>query len=373
MSSANFLDPHACADRRYDLIARRLSHVIRGESIQQLLEQGKTPKGYWATAPTGIPHIAYFVPLMKLAEFAKAGVDTTVLFCDLYAFLVNHDTPFEIVAQRTRVYRFLIRAVLSSLGVPEAQVNFANGSDYECRPSVVMDTFRLAAIATQDESRDTASEYAKSNRLGLLWCPLLPGLAEEYLDADFQFGGEDQEGLFEFNARFLPCLGYRRRAHLMSPMVAGLQGPKMSSSVQDSKIELLDPPEIVRAKVAVASCPYRQVENNGLLSVLRHIIFPAWAIKAKNSKERSDAIFSAGEPLQSYDSYAALEADFVTGTISSQALREAVTSAIIDLLKPIRDAFSHNPEWKNAQQAAYQQRENWDLRQEAAVSEELDG
>ena len=32
-------------------------------------------KVYWGTATTGKPHIAYFVPMMKVGDFLKAGCE----------------------------------------------------------------------------------------------------------------------------------------------------------------------------------------------------------------------------------------------------------------------------------------------------------
>ena len=34
-------------------------------------------KIYWGTATTGKPHIAYFVPMSKLADFLKAGCEVS--------------------------------------------------------------------------------------------------------------------------------------------------------------------------------------------------------------------------------------------------------------------------------------------------------
>jgi tyrosyl-tRNA synthetase len=46
-------------------------------------------KVYWGTATTGAPHIAYFVPMSKIADFLRAGAEVTILFADLHAFLDN--------------------------------------------------------------------------------------------------------------------------------------------------------------------------------------------------------------------------------------------------------------------------------------------
>ena len=37
-------------------------------------------KLYWGTATTGKPHIAYFVPMTKIADFLKAGCEVGFSF-----------------------------------------------------------------------------------------------------------------------------------------------------------------------------------------------------------------------------------------------------------------------------------------------------
>lgn len=129
--------------------------------------------------------------------------------------------------------------------------------------------------------------------------------------------------------QYLPSLGYAKRVHLMNPMVPGLTGSKMSSSeevgsgsgwaqgapggfpgkvnspspltwafkkvqqlqhefsgqklgrraeeifcLQDSKIDLLDRKEDVKKKLKKAFCEPGNVENNGVLSFIKHVLFP---------------------------------------------------------------------------------------------------
>lgn len=96
---------------------------------------------------------------------------------------------------------------------------------------------------------------------------------EQYLDVDAQFGGVDQRKIFALAKEVLPKVGFRERAHLMNSvrtrhfqyqlnvrslliefqqMVPGLTGGKMSASDPDSKIDLLDGPEIVKKKLKKA-------------------------------------------------------------------------------------------------------------------------
>ena len=66
------------------------------------------------------------------------------------------------------------------------------------------------------------SQVAHPLLSGLLY-PGLQALDEQYLDCDAQFGGVDQRKIFTYAEKYLPALGYAKRAHLMNPMVPGLQ------------------------------------------------------------------------------------------------------------------------------------------------------
>lgn len=127
----------------------------------------------------------------------------------------------------------------------------------------------------------------------------LQALDEEYLKVDAQFGGVDQRKIFTMSEKYLPQLGYAKRIHLMNPMgqfrnsyklnqlvnnyllfscylyvvVPGLAGGKMSSSEEDSKIDLLDSPAAVKKKCKKAFCEPGNITDNGLLAFAKHVIF----------------------------------------------------------------------------------------------------
>ena len=60
----------------------------------------------------------------------------------------------------------------------------------------------------------------------------------------------------------------------MNPMVPGLTGTKMSSSEESSKIDLLDSRESIKKKIKSAFCEEGNIENNGILSFTKHVLFP---------------------------------------------------------------------------------------------------
>jgi hypothetical protein len=124
---------------------------------------------------------------------------------DLYAFLVNYKHSLEVVAARTAYYKHLVRAVLHTLGVPDSKVHFVDGSSYELNKEFSLDNYKLSVLITDQDIRATADEYAEAARMSVLMCPNLPCLAEEYLDADFQFGGEDQVRNLELASNLANC------------------------------------------------------------------------------------------------------------------------------------------------------------------------
>ena len=61
------------SDERVNLIKRNLQEVLGEATLRDIVQSGKDLKVYWGTAPTGKPHIGYFVPLTKIADFLEAG------------------------------------------------------------------------------------------------------------------------------------------------------------------------------------------------------------------------------------------------------------------------------------------------------------
>ena len=121
--------------------------------------------------------------------------------------------------------------------------------------------------------------------------------------------GNDQRKLFTAAKEWLPRLGYPQRAHLLNPMVPGLRGGKMSSSEPDSKIDLLDPPDVVAKKLKKAECVPKVVENNGVLSFTEYVLLPAGVLKHGRPQFVVDRERDGLEPLV-YTSIAQMQEDY---------------------------------------------------------------
>lgn len=345
---------------QYNLITKNLQEVLNGAIIKNVLENEKRPlKIYWGTAPTGKPHCGYFVPMLKLAHFLKAGCEVKVLLADLHAFLDNMKAPLEVVNYRAKYYECVVKAILKSINVPVDKLIFVVGSSYQLTAEYTMDIFRMSNSVSQNDAKRAGADVVKqvANPLlsGLIY-PLMQALDEEHLGVDAQFGGVDQRKIFVLAEENLQSIGYKKRAHLMNPMVPGLgQGGKMSASDPNSKIDILEDPKQVRKKVNSAYCAPGEIENNGLIAFIEYVIQPIQELKAEKDgvfKLDIDRPEKYGGPI-SYDSIDEIKADFASEKLSPVDLKSGVAEKIIELLAPIRESFEASEEFKEAQAKGY--------------------
>ncbi|AMD22795.1 HHR026Wp [Eremothecium sinecaudum] len=343
----------------YELIVKNLQEVLNPQIIKHVLEVEKRPlKLYWGTAPTGKPHCGYFVPMTKLAHFLKAGCEVTVLLADLHAFLDNMKAPLEVVNYRAKYYEFAVKAILRSLNVPIDKLRIVVGSSYQTSHNFTMDLFRMSNIVSQNDAKRAGADVVKqvANPLlsGLVY-PLMQALDEEYLGVDAQFGGVDQRKIFVLAEEHLEALGYKKRAHLMNPMVPGLtQGGKMSASDPNSKIDLLEDPKQVKKKINTAYCSPGDIENNGLLSFIQFVIAPIQELKFGPGQFSFfiDRPEKFGGPI-TYTSFEDMKEDFKEQKLSPPDLKIGVTAAINELLAPVREEFANSHEFQEAATKGY--------------------
>ena len=178
-----------------------------------------------------------------------------------------------------------------------------------------------------------------------------------------------------YAAHYLPKLGYAKRAHLMNGMVPGLSGGKMSSSDAKSKIDFIDKPSDIKAKLKTAVCAPGVVEGNGVLAFLRTVLIPVQKLRNEQAVEKGlplprgegsfvkeDApdgtIFSISRPEKfggdiHYGSYQAVEDAYAKEELHPGDLKNGVTDALIGFLTPVREMFENDPEWQEAERLAY--------------------
>jgi len=319
---------------RFELITRNLQEVIGEKDLNELLKEKKEISVYWGTMPTGSISIAYFFPMMKIADFLKAELKVKILLADLHGALAG--VPWEILEKRHNYYEKAIIMLLKTLNVNIKKLEFVKGSDLQLQGKYFHDLLKLSTYTTINEAKHAASEVVKlgdnPKMAGVIY-PLMQALDEEYLKVDAQFGGMDQRKIMVYAREYLPKIGYNPRIDLINPLIRGLVGEKMSSSIEATKIDLLDDEETVKKKINKAECVEGD-PNNGIMAMLKYLIFILK--KDRNEKfliERSEKY--GGN--KTYNSYEEVEKDFVDKKLHPMDLKNALAKEIIILLKNFRE------------------------------------
>lgn len=322
---------------KLDLITRNTEEVISIDELKTLLKKKKNPSVYLGTAPTGKPHIGYFMWFIKMGDFLKAGLKVKLLLADLHAALDN--TPWDVLDYRYKYYDEVIKLAFKSIGVDTKNFEIVKGSSFQLKEDYQLDLLKLSTYTSLNDAKRAGAEVVKfgdNPKLSGLIYPLMQALDEEYLKVDIQYGGVDQRKILMLARERLPSLGYKPRVEIMTPILPGLTGTKMSASDKKSKIDLLDSPEDVKKKINKAHCVAGEVKDNGVLAFLQYVIFVL-------KEDRNESLIierpeKFGGNLE-YKSYKDLEKDFVDKKLHPLDVKNALAKEINLLLDPIRKGF----------------------------------
>ena len=223
---------------RLDLIKRNTQEIVTEEELVKLLKTKKKPSVYLGTAITGRPHVGYFMWVLKLADFLKAGFKVKLLLADIHGALDN--CPWELLENRFKYYSIVIPAMFESIGADIKNFEIVKGSDFQLDKNFMLDTLRISTLASVHDCTKAASDVVKqsgSPKLSGLIYPIMQAVDEEYLKVDIQYGGIDQRKILMFAREYLPKIGYKRRIEVMTPLIPGLTASgKMSASDKASRI-----------------------------------------------------------------------------------------------------------------------------------------
>jgi len=376
-------------NEKYELMTRNLQEVMGQElEIKAILDQ-ETFKVYWGTAPTGKIHLGYFVPFLKIADFLDAGCEVTILLADIHAYLDNMKSTLEQLKFRTEYYEVMIKTVLTSLNIDINKLKFVKGSDYQLSSNYTMDVYKINSLTTLSNAKHAGAEVVKQSgnpsMTGLLY-PSLQSLDEHYLNVHGEIGGIDQRKIFGYARQYMPKIGYKKSVYFMNEMVPGLRyekqqeiiqknydeefrnkleellktntnnlklkveellntndtsdfDNKMSSSNENSKIDFLDNPQIIKSKIKRVYCLPGDANDNSLMVILEKILLPL--LKRKNMKFIIPRHEKYGGAIE-YDNINIIKEDFQNSNLHPGDFKNGIMNSLNDILKPIQDIFNDN-------------------------------
>ncbi len=325
-------------DERMQLVTRNTQEIITSEELKKLLIEKDHPIVYLGTSITGRPHIGYFVWGIKLMDFLKAGFRVKLLLADVHGALDN--TPWDLLEKKYEYYAIVIPAMLEALGADLSRFEIVKGSSFQTSQEYVMDMWKLSTVVSVHDAHKAASDVVKMGdnpKLAGLIYPLMQALDEEYLKVDVQYGGVDQRKILVLARENLPKVGYHSRVEIMTPLIPGLApGGKMSSSVKNSKVDLIDDAKTINDKIRQAHCIEGEVEGNGILALLKYVIM----VRKEDAGESFviDRPEKFGGPL-SFATYAEIETAYAEKKMHPLDLKNAVAKEINLIIEPIRKRF----------------------------------
>ena len=209
------------SEEKYVLITRNLQEVVGEDELKAILAE-RDLKVYLGTAPTGKPHVGYFIPMFKIRDMLNAGSEIIILFADMHAFLDNMKSSLEQLEFRTQYYEFVIKEMLKSVGADISKLKFVKGSDFQLKPEYMYDVLKMSSMVSIHDSRKAAAEVVKNiegdkAKLAGLIYPLMQAMDEQYLECDVQLGGLDQRKIMVLARENLPKIGYDARIEMMFP------------------------------------------------------------------------------------------------------------------------------------------------------------
>ena len=330
-------------DERFELIKRHTHEILKEDQLKTLLNEKDEPIVYLGVSITGRPHVGYYLWVLKMSDFIKAGFKVKILLADLHGALDN--TPWDLLAKRYDYYSEIITGMFESVNADINKIEFVKGSSFQLSEAYIMDLFKLSSIVSVHDSNKAASDVVKMGdnpKLSGLIYPLMQALDEVHLEADVQYGGKDQRKIMVLARENLTKLGYKPRVEVMTPLIPGLTASgKMSSSDPNSKIDLLDNKKAITKKMNKAFCPEKQVEDNGVLAFTKYVAF----VNLENKGESFviDRPEKFGGKLE-FNSYDELEEAYAKGELHPMDLKLGLVDEIDKLLDVLRNKMADKEE-----------------------------
>jgi hypothetical protein len=135
---------------------------------------------------------------IKFQKFA-AGCHVTILFADLHAYLDNLKSDWELLKLRCEWYEFIIKEMLTYIGVPLDKLKFIRGTEYQLSEKYTMDMYRMSALVTTEHTKKVAGLFPPPSPCCLLLCPgrtrfLHASLTVAAHNTGWRRGCEDDDG-----------------------------------------------------------------------------------------------------------------------------------------------------------------------------------
>lgn len=350
-------------EEKITMIKRNTVEIITEKELIEAFLEGRKLKGYIGFEPSGIVHIGWLIWMYKFKDLVDAGVDM-ILFAATWHAWINDKLGgnFELIRSAARH----VVKVLESIGVDSSRFRVVYAEEIVERPEYWTRVLRIAKRVSLSRAKRALTiigrraEEAELDFSKLIY-PFMQVSDIFEMDLDIALGGIDQRKAHMLARDIAEKFGWKKPIAIHTPLLPSLRGStkmtvpmenaeiddimseiKMSKSKPEEALLITDSDEKIREKIRMAYCPPREVEDNPVMAIARHIIF---AHEPKRLViERSPKYGGIAEVY----SYKELEDMYLSGGLHPLDLKNAVAEELIKIIKPIRESLQKEVElWKN--------------------------
>ncbi|HII38814.1 TPA: tyrosine--tRNA ligase [Candidatus Micrarchaeota archaeon] len=346
------MDSETC----FDLIKGIAQEVVTEAELRELLETNAHPLAYDGFEPSGLAHlpVGVYRPLL-VKQLLNAGVRLNLLLADSFAW-INNKVGGDL--ERVRVVGKYFLEVWKATGVDLSKVNVVwhkeHFDDGEYWKKVLLVAKNHTLARTTKCMQIAGRKEGDIKQVAQLFYPSMQAADVFHMEVDICQLGMDQRKANMLARDLAPSLGFKKPVAVHHKMLLSLSGigsasqsdelsvdaeidAKMSKSKPDTCIFVHDSVAEITRKINKAFCPPRQVNGNPILEYAKEIVF------------RAKPVLHVERPVKyggsvDYCSYAELEKEFVSGSLTPPDLKNAVAIELDALIAPVRMHFEKNKE-----------------------------
>ena len=345
--------------KRIDLVMKNTAEVVTPEEIKTLLETNNNPRAYWGFECSGLLHIGIgLVCSAKMKHLVNAGFDFTIFLADWHSW-INNKLGGDM--ENIRTCGEYLKQIFIALGLSPNKVNFKWASEITADVTYWEKVVRIAkSVSVKRTWRALPVMGRETNMTDIetawVFYPCMQAADIFELEIDVACSGIDQRKAHMLARDAAEKLKWQKPVCIHTPLLIGLQGPqtatkefgeneelnveissKMSKSIPQSSILVHDSPEDIATKIKHAYCPPKIVKANPVLELAKHIIFAEQETFVIPRPEKY------GGP-ETFESFQCLADIYSQGKIHPLDLKNGVSEAIIEILRPVREHFNKHPE-----------------------------
>ena len=302
---------------KVSLVARNTQELISPEELTKLFDEKPHPKAYIGFEVSGYLHLGTgIICANKIRDLRDAGFQVAVFFADWHS-MINNKLGGDLEAIR-RVGKEYFQAAFEAAGVSGSGIKFVWSSELVDHSDYWKTVIQIAKSTTMSRILRCLPIMGRSDEIqgemesAFLFYPPMQCADIFSIEGglDLAYGGMDQRRIHVLCREVAPKLNKQKPVILHTPLLMGLKGPgermdshaagddggglneaKMSKSDPSSAIFTHDSAEEIKTKIKNAHCPPKEIENNPVIDIAKHILFPLFGSLKLEIKQKIGAYF----------------------------------------------------------------------------------